>query len=100
MLLQLLDRLLLEYPLIAPLAVGAAQEQLPLILRGLVPLNRLHQRGVTAGAEVEGAGGRGGAPIVEPHHFNLAAAGKNDSVHCVMTVALVHVAPRDPYRPG
>jgi hypothetical protein len=77
LLLERVDLILVEHALVEPVAVGAVQGELPEALRGLGPVDRLHQRGLALRANVKPVG----ALLVEQeaHDLDRAAAREDDT---------------------
>src|SRR4051812_9131970 len=91
LLVEAIDDGLLEDPEVRPLAVGAAQQHLPLGQRGLFPLHGVDESTLALGADVEvragGAGDRNGVGgrglSVEVDDLDLATGGEDHAADVV-----------------
>jgi hypothetical protein len=93
---EAVDGLLIEDVHLAPLAVRAAQEHLPVRRGGLLPLDRVDQVAVALRAQMQVANlGRrrgGGCVGVEIDDLDRASGGKDDALDVVRVVCgLVHL---------
>ena len=71
--LEILDRALAVGALLAPVAVGAAQLELPLLFPGLGPGERLNERRLAVGADVKRTGLTAGT-VLEAHYLDPPTA--------------------------
>src|SRR5579875_1713173 len=88
LLLERVDLLLVVDALVEPVAVGAVARQLPEALRGLAPVDRLHELGGAPGAGVEAVGA--GVLRVEADELDRAAAREEDAADGVLVGVVVH----------